>query len=112
MAAKGQPKTGGRRKGTPNRATAEIKALAQTYGPDAIDTLAEIMNDKAAPEASRVAAIRELLDRGFGKVPQAVGGTDDLPPIKTSRPFDYSRLSKEALAELMEAADNAASESD
>ncbi|MFA5633387.1 MAG: hypothetical protein WC997_17990 [Porticoccaceae bacterium] len=85
--------------------------MAQTYGPEAIDRLAEIMNNESAPEASRVSAIKELLDRGFGRVPQAVGGTDDLPPIKTSRPFDYTRLSKETLQELMEAADDAASES-
>lgn len=34
---KGLPKSGGRTKGTPNRVTADIKALAQTYGPEAID---------------------------------------------------------------------------
>lgn len=111
MAGKGQPKTGGRRKGSPNRVTADIKKLAQTYGPDAIDTLAEIMNSKDAPEAARVSAIKELLERGFGKVPQAMGGSDDLPPIKTAPDFDYSKLSKTTLAELMEAADDAASES-
>jgi NAD(P)-dependent dehydrogenase (short-subunit alcohol dehydrogenase family) len=81
MAAKGQPKTGGRSKGTPNRATADIKALAQTYGPDAVDTLADIMKDVAAPAAARVAAARELIDRGFGKAIQTVhnAGADGGP---------------------------------
>ncbi len=34
---------GGRKKGTPNKATAEIKALAQDYGPEAIEKLAKLM---------------------------------------------------------------------
>lgn len=29
-----------------------------------------------------VGAIREIADRLDGKVPQAIGGTDDLPPVK------------------------------
>jgi hypothetical protein len=69
MAAKGQPKTGGRQKGTPNRATADVRALAQDYGPDAIKTLAELM-EKATSEQARVAAARELLDRAYGKAAQ------------------------------------------
>jgi hypothetical protein len=32
---KGTPKTGGRKKGTPNKATVEIKTLAQTFVQDA-----------------------------------------------------------------------------
>jgi hypothetical protein len=40
--AKGE-RFGGRKKGTPNKATAEIKAVAQEYGAEAIETLAEMM---------------------------------------------------------------------
>jgi hypothetical protein len=69
MAGKGQPKTGGRTKGTPNRATAEIKALAQEYGALAIETLANLMAT-ATSEQARVAAARELLDRAYGKPAQ------------------------------------------
>lgn len=65
-------KTGGRKAGTPNKATADIKAVAQEYGPQAIAVLVEIVNDKAAPHASRVAAADKLLDRGYGKARQAI----------------------------------------
>ncbi len=78
---KGLPKTGGRTKGTPNRATADIKALAQLYGPEAIDTLAEIMKNEEHPPAARVAAAKELIDRGFGKATQPISGDPDMPPI-------------------------------
>jgi len=74
MGAKGQQKTGGRQKGTPNKATAQVKALAQVHGPQAIDELAQIAFDKheetglpVANAQARIAAIKELLDRGYGK---------------------------------------------
>lgn len=81
------PKHGGKRpgagrpKGARNRVTADIKALAQTYGPDAIDTLAEIMMNEEHPPQARVAAARELIDRGFGKATQPISGDPDMPPI-------------------------------
>lgn len=75
---KGQ-KTGGRSKGTPNKATAEIKAAAQLYGEEALSVLAKIMrNTKAAPQA-RVAAVKEILDRGYGKPTQTIAGDPDQP---------------------------------
>lgn len=66
--AKGQ-KTGGRTKGTPNKATADVKAAAQKYTPGALRTLAAIMRSSES-DAARVAAAKELLDRGHGKAPQ------------------------------------------
>jgi hypothetical protein len=71
----------GRPKGARNRVTADIKALAQTYGADAIDTLAEIMKNESAPEAARISAAKELIDRGFGKAVQAteISGKDGSP---------------------------------
>ena len=63
--AKGR-KTGGRKPGVPNKATRELKELAQPYAPEAIATLREIMQH-GATEAARVAAARELLDRGYGR---------------------------------------------
>lgn len=62
---------GGRKAGTPNKATADIKALAQEYTKDAINELARLAG-KAESEAARVAAIKELLDRGHGRAAQAV----------------------------------------
>lgn len=78
--AKGQ-KTGGRVAGTPNRATADVKALAVKYGPEAIKELARLAKS-AESEAARVAAIKELLDRAYGKSAQPVGGGDGTEPIK------------------------------
>lgn len=69
---RGQPKIGGRQKGTPNKATADIRALAQRYGQDALDVLHDIMTDKQRPAAARVAAAKEMLDRGYGKSPQPI----------------------------------------
>jgi hypothetical protein len=104
---KGQPRTGGRQVGTPNKATLEIKELARVHGPAGIARLAELafetppveraaVNElrrmfaaKAAPfeiaryarnafqarsDATCVAAIKELFDRGYGKAPQPHDG--------------------------------------
>jgi hypothetical protein len=56
-------KTGSRKKGTPNRATRDIRALAQKYTAGALDTLALIMR-AAESEQARVSAAKEPLDRG------------------------------------------------
>ena len=57
----------GRTKGTPNKITADIKAIAQEYGPRAIDVLATLMQDGETPASARIAAARELLLRGYGQ---------------------------------------------
>ena len=43
MAGKGDAKTGGRQKGTPNKATREVKTLAREHGPEAIQKLVKLM---------------------------------------------------------------------
>lgn len=68
-----QPK-GGSRKGIPNKATADIKAAAAVYGPQALAILITIAKDGKKPAASRVAAAVALLDRGFGKPAQSIAG--------------------------------------
>lgn len=67
-------KTGGRVKGTKNKATASIKELAQSFGPDVIYRLAEIAMNKTDFTAA-ISAGKELLDRGYGKS-TAIIGTD------------------------------------
>lgn len=64
-------KTGGRQKGTPNKATADIKALAQEYTPKAMQRLVRII-DESESDAAVVSAIKELFDRGFGKSRQSL----------------------------------------
>jgi hypothetical protein len=61
----------GKAKGTLNKSTAEIKALSQAYGPAALTTLATIMRNSDNDQA-RMAAAKELLDRGYGKTTQMV----------------------------------------
>lgn len=75
MAGRGsQPgeRRGGRKRGTPNKVTADVRALAQRYGADALEVLASIMSDEGEPAAARVSAAKEILDRAYGKSPQPV----------------------------------------
>ena len=68
--------------GTPNKATAEIKALAQSYAPAAMMELARLAT-KAQSETARVAAIKELFDRGYGKATQLLAGDPEGAPLDT-----------------------------
>jgi hypothetical protein len=49
----------------------EVQELARQYAPTAIVELARLAL-KARSETARIAAIRELLDRGYGRPRQAV----------------------------------------
>ena len=72
MAGKGGRTPGaGRKKGVPNKITADIRALAHNYGPDAIRRLAHLMQH-AESEQAQVSAARELLDRAYGRPAQAI----------------------------------------
>jgi hypothetical protein len=75
------------------RVIAELRALARAHAPDAIKELARLAI-KAKSETARVAAIRELLDRGYGKAQQIVENEDDLSN-KTAE-----ELRKEVLADF------------
>ena len=56
----------GRPLGSPNKLTRPVRELAAAYGPDALNTLVEIMNHGES-ETARIAAAKELLDRGHGR---------------------------------------------
>jgi hypothetical protein len=49
----------------------EVQELARQYAPSAIAELARLAL-KAKSETARIAAIRELLDRGYGRARQAM----------------------------------------
>lgn len=68
-------KTGGRTKGTPNKATKDIRALAQRYTERAIARLAHLM-ENAESEQAQVTACKELIDRGHGKSTQPITPVD------------------------------------
>lgn len=72
-------KTGGRQKGTPNKLTEEVRAIAEPYAKGALKEAARIAGlipKKAGSESdqARVAAINIILDRAYGKPKQPVEG--------------------------------------
>jgi hypothetical protein len=95
----------GRPKGIPNKATREIKELAQSFGPAAIMRLAELAGfavDKdgtklraAESEAAQIAATKELLDRGYGKAVQPQSGPDGEGPIVTEIVYRWAAPGQE-----------------
>ncbi len=63
-------KTGGRRKGTPNKVTAEVKAAFRKHRDELVEALLALT--KSDDERVRLGAIKECLDRGWGKPAQSV----------------------------------------
>ena len=82
-------KTGGRQKGTPNKATAEVRALASEYGEIAIKELAKLSgleengDGKAQSETARISAIGMIIDRAYGKALPGRLVSIDLPETAT-----------------------------
>ncbi len=72
---------GGRRRGTPNRVTAEIRAALQKHGEELVRALLALC--KSDDERVRLGAITAALDRGWGKPAQAlqIKGDPDSPVI-------------------------------
>jgi hypothetical protein len=70
----------GRRAGTPNKKTADIKALAFQSAPDAIRELARLVKS-SKNEIVRVSAAKELLDRAIGKAVQPHSGEGGEGPV-------------------------------
>jgi hypothetical protein len=79
----GKREGSGRKPGSLNKATAEVKELAQQYGPAIIERLARLAGlTKVAgsdSDVTQLGAMRELLDRGYGKAAQAITGGDGKP---------------------------------
>lgn len=81
---------------------AELKELAGKHTPKAIETLATIMKDEAAPPAARVAASTALLDRVYGKPSVTVETKIELD-VATSHAAVLMHLTEQAkLAKLSE----------
>lgn len=83
MAGTGGKREGaGRKPGSPNKLTvAQRRTLAEIageYTEKAIQTLAQIMEDKKAPHAARATAANSLLDRAHGKPKQPIEHELDL----------------------------------
>jgi hypothetical protein len=63
----GLSKTGGRRKGTPNRSSLALAEKLAELGCDPVAILAEICMDKAAPVDARIRSASELLTYTYPK---------------------------------------------
>ena len=99
MAVGGKRPGAGRKKGSLNKTTADVKVLAQQYGDDAIKALVDIALSPEHPAAARVSAANALLDRGYGKPTQAVELTGkDGGPVATKTERDLT--DEELAAEL------------
>ena len=61
----------------------ELRELARAHAPEAIKELARLAV-KAKSESARISAIRELLDRGFGKPTQFLAGDSEIIPKDTT----------------------------
>jgi hypothetical protein len=80
----GRREGAGRPVGSVSKTTAEIRALARVYGPAAIERLARLSGllvdaqgnpvPGAGSEATQALAIKELLDRGYGRATQHIEG--------------------------------------
>lgn len=91
-------KTGGRKKGTPNKVTAEIMQYTRQYTEDAVNALVTVMRNPDSPPQARVSAANALLDRAYGKPSQHVlNETVDDSPVNN---IDFEALSDDQLAIL------------
>ena len=59
------------------RSLTEIRSLARSHTRSALNVLVRVMQNKDATAAARVSAANAVLDRGWGKAPQAVQNGDD-----------------------------------
>ena len=71
----------GRPAGSRNKTTLSGRALAIRHAQAAMTKLAKIAIEGES-EAAQVAACKEILDRAYGKAPQALTGEDGSGPIK------------------------------
>jgi hypothetical protein len=67
-----KPQNSGRKKGTLNKATVDLKAIARTMEPEATKRLGQLL--RSENEAVALGAVKEVYDRAFGKATQVVSG--------------------------------------
>src|SRR5215510_2469853 len=64
----------GRKKGTPNFMTRELKEICRQEAPTLVKELIRLATS-AESEAVRVASIKKMFERGFGRATQPIEGT-------------------------------------
>lgn len=71
----------GQQRDKPFLAALKLEVAEAADDPKKLRRIARALLDKA--ETGDTAAIKEVADRLDGKVPQGIGGSDELPPIET-----------------------------
>src|ERR1044071_9587451 len=82
----------GRPKGTIDKASRELREIAQAYSGEAIEILANLMR-AAESEATRLSAANALLDRAHGRPTQMIDGV--------SSPADPAEMSDAELTAII-----------
>ncbi len=80
----------GRKPGTPNKVTSDVKVYAASFTTEAIDYFVNVGRDDTAPVPSRLDAWNKVLDRAIGKPAQAITGDKD-NPIEVAFTFKLDR---------------------
>jgi hypothetical protein len=70
---------GRRPRGSLNKTTVEIRAVALLHAPQALAELVRLLKHAKSGQV-RVAAIKEILDRAYGKSPQSILGEGEGEP--------------------------------
>jgi hypothetical protein len=97
-------KTGGRKAGTPNRSTADLRALIDAVAdPEALVKELARLAHQAEREETRVAAISQLLDRRYGRPTQAAAVALTVPESDCTEAI-LERLAR--LAETMQSSEH------
>lgn len=84
MAQRGGARPGaGRKKGKVSKLKRDLAEMARDHALAALQTLVDIAGDRLAPHTARVSAANAILDRGYGRPPQALEhtGKDGAPLI-------------------------------
>jgi hypothetical protein len=94
----------GRKKGTINRAQRQEKmglaALAKQYTEEAIQIIVKIARDPKVPAAARVSAVAHLLDRAYGRPPQAIElSGDPNKPVEVVHHANFAAMNAAERAE-------------
>lgn len=93
------PRSPGRPKGVPNRASVAGRDLAMQWGPDAMREQARLAGLLRAPDGTpvpgsesdvvRLNACQYILDRAYGKATQPIAGDDDMDPLRTVMRIEF-----------------------
>jgi hypothetical protein len=75
MAHGGPRKGAGRKPGAVSKAKRELADMAKDHADSALNVLKSIMENDQEPASARVSAANAIIDRGYGKPPQALQHT-------------------------------------